>query len=541
MIRRPLIGLLAVGMSLTLAGPATSAQPLAKKKATGKLRVVVSGTGTYQVVGKGIKRRATKTKTFKLPTGKYRIKASSATITPRKVRVKKGKKTKAKVTFATTPPAPKPSPSPTPTPTPTPPRFTPGAVQRISENASGEPGSPSTSRGAVWSPDGTMVAFPSYAGNLVADDTNLSTDIFVKHLATGFVQRISTNESGEQTRGGDSYNPVWSPDSRRIAFDSSATNLAVNATTGSRKVYVKDITTGAIQTVSTRIDGQVANGGAYQPSWSPDGTRIAFLSSATNLVVDSSPGIHLFVKTIGTGAVQRVSTSSIGVPANGVVYDAAWSPDSRSLAFTSLASNLIPGDTNGKRDVFVKTLATGEISRVSTSGSGGQANGDSERPSWSPDGTRIAFESLASDLINGDTNAQRDVFVKTIRSGAVQRISTSSNGSQGNGASQVPDWSPDGKHVAFQSQSGNLVSGDTNGTWDLFARDMATGTVKRLSTSASGTQVAAGISEFFDVGDTQPGSAWSPDSTRILFNSTSTDLLPAGGNGWEQVYAKVLP
>lgn len=294
-----------------------------------------------------------------------------------------------------------------------------GAVQRVASDSSCP----------KWSPDGARIAFASGADNLVPGDTNGTWDVFVTTLATGAVQRVNTDATGTQANSGSSCGPVWSPDGTRIAFASNASNLVAGDTNDARDVFVKTLATGAIQRINTDNVGTQANKNySFGPLWSPDGASIAFVSRADNLVPgDTNNDYDVFVKTLSTGAIQRVNTDASGGQANyhmELGIGLSWSPDGTRIAFSSGATNLVPGDTNGVPDVFVKTLATGAIQRVSTDAAGNQADGTdangvrysgpSYHPVWSPDGTRIAFASDAPGLVPGDTNGALDVFVKTL-------------------------------------------------------------------------------------------------------------------------------
>ena len=185
---------------------------------------------------------------------------------------------------------------------------------------------------------------------------------------------------------------------------------------------------------------------------------------------DTNGREDVFVKNLVTGAVRLVSTSARGRLGAGDSFDPVFSPDGRRIAFTSSAPDLVRRDTNGGSDIFVKTLASGAISRASTTSKGGQADGASYSPDFSPDGRRIAFVSGAPNLVRRDTNGSFDIFVKALASGAISRASTSSSGAQANGASYSPDFSPDGSRIAFVSDAPNLVAGDTNGWLDVFVK-----------------------------------------------------------------------
>src|SRR5262249_45043093 len=130
--------------------------------------------------------------------------------------------------------------------------------------------------------------------------------------------------------------------------------------------------------------------------------------------------------------VERISVSADGAQGNGSSFFVATSADGRYVAFESFAGNLVPGDTNGKADVFVRDRLTGSIERVSVSSSGVQGNGASGLPSISADGRYVVFESDADNLVPGDTNAATDVFVRDRVLGTTTRVSVSSSGAQGN-------------------------------------------------------------------------------------------------------------
>jgi Tol biopolymer transport system component len=283
--------------------------------------------------------------------------------------------------------------------------------------------------------------------------------------------------------------------------------------------------------VSVSAKGGAGNGNSFSPSFSPDGSQVVFASRAANLVAGDTNGqADIFVKTLATGAVQRVSTNAGGVAANDDCYAPTFSPDGTKIAFSSDASNLVPGDTNKTFDIFVKTLASGAIERVSTSTAGVQGNGSSEEAVFSPDGTRIAFQSAATNLVPRDSNAQIDVFVKTFSTGALTRVSANAKGVQGDGASTAPVFSPDSTKVAFQSSATNLVTGDINAVADVFAKTLATGAIERLSTDADGDQ---------GNGDSA-APAFSADGTRIAFASSAANLIPGDTNRVADVFVKEL-
>jgi len=197
----------------------------------------------------------------------------------------------------------------------------------------------------------------------------------------------------------------------------------------------------------------------------------------------SSPSNSSIVRKI-----SRISIASDGTQANDSSGSAALSSDGRYLAFVSNATNLVNGDTGGVVDVFVHDRLTGETTRVSVASGGTQANSSSDYPSISADGRYVAFESYASNLVSGDTNETFDVFVHDRQEKRTIRVSVSSNGTQGNSFSRYPSISADGRYVTFMSLANNLVNGDTGPHEDIFLHDMETGQTSLVSIASDGSQ-----------------------------------------------------
>jgi Tol biopolymer transport system component len=181
-------------------------------------------------------------------------------------------------------------------------------------------------------------------------------------------------------------------------------------------------------------------------------------------------------RDLQTGVITRVSEDAAGAQGNWSSDNPSLSADGRFVAFQSIASNLVAGDTNGTGDVFVKDLQTGAITRVSTEGAGS--------PSISADGRFVAFASNADNLVPGDTNGFTDVFVKDLQTGAITRVSLDAAGAQGNSHSSSPSLSADGRLVAFWSYANNLVAGATGAQGNNTSEEpsiSADGRVRRVS------------------------------------------------------------
>jgi Tol biopolymer transport system component len=345
-----------------------------------------------------------------------------------------------------------------------------GQTMRVSVSSGGLQANGNSEDPSI-SADGRYVAFGSSASNLVEGDTNGYGDVFVHDRHTGQTTRASVATSGSQasTR---SYAASISADGRYVAFESDANNLVVGDTNNCTDIFVRDRQTGETTRVSVATGGAQGNAASANSFVSADGRYVIFHSHADNLVTgDINEYADIFVRDRQTGQTTRVSLASAGTQANGSSYDGSISADGRCVTFRSYASNLVSGDTNDRADIFVHDRMTGETTRVSVGLWGVQANGYSDGPSISAGGRYVTFFSYASNLVSDDTNIRSDVFVHDRLMNQTSRVSVASNGTQGDANSDYPSISADGRYVAFMSQAGNLVSGDTNGVSDIFVRD----------------------------------------------------------------------
>jgi Tol biopolymer transport system component len=341
------------------------------------------------------------------------------------------------------------------------------------------------------SADGRFVAFDSDASNLVSGDTNNRSDVFVHDRNTGTTTRVSVRSNGDQaTTGFGSYTASISADGRFVVFLSGASNLIPGDSNGVDDVFVHDRQTATTSRVSVGFNGDQANADNFSPSISADGRFVAFSSGASNLVSGDANGtFDVFVRDRQAGTTTAVSVRSNGDQANNVSYTPSISADGRYVAFVSLAANLVRGDTNGKSDVFVHDRQTATTSRVSLRSNGDQANNRrSDEPSISADGRYVAFVSLAANLVPGDTNGKADVFVHDRQSATTSRVSLRSNGDDVNWPSLDPSVSADGRYVAFRSGAATLVPGDTNRAVDVFVHNRQTATTSRVSLRSNGDQ-----------------------------------------------------
>jgi Tol biopolymer transport system component len=419
---------------------------------------------------------------------------------------------------------------------------------------------------ATISADGRFIAFGSDASNMVSGDTNDTDGIFIRDRQTGKTELVSIR-TDQVPSGGSS--PSISSDGRFVAFSvseapgSDATRRAVvfdrvAATTEplvvsgnvsrtplnsgqpaisgdgqwvafvtAGQVFARHRVTGAAQLVSASAEGAPANHDCFSPAISGDGRFIAFWSSATNLVPGDTNGRRdIFVRDRQTGKTELVSVAADGAPGNADSYSPALSADGRFVSFVSEANNLVPGDTNGRDDLFVRDRQSGKTELVSVTPSGAPAGGQGR--AISADGRFVAFASWANNLVPGDTNESNDIFVRDRQSGTTELVSVTVSSAPANNHSSIPAISADGRFVAFISWADNLVPGDTNGTYDVFVRDRQMGKTELVSIGISGV----------------PANNWSgppaisADGRFVAFQSLARNLVPENVGGGLYVYVR---
>ncbi|MBP9503407.1 MAG: hypothetical protein KBF17_14700 [Candidatus Promineofilum sp.] len=341
-----------------------------------------------------------------------------------------------------------------------------GTTSRVSVKSDGAQGN-----GDSYSPDisddGRFVVFMSEADNLVAGDTNWASDIFLHDRQTGTTSRVSLGPGGAQSEGW-SESPVISGDGRFVAFMSDAPDFVADDNNDVYDVFVRDLTAGVTSRVSVATNGAEGNSDSWYPSLSYDGRYVAFESVADNLVTGDNGGFwDIFVHDRTEKKTSRVSVKTGGGQGAGDSYSAAISSDGSAIAFESGAS-LVTGDTNNATDIFVHDRQAVTTSRVSVKTGGTQVSNDSYAAAISADGRTVAFASLANNLVGGDTNNASDVFLHDRQTGETSRVSVNNAGTQGDLDSDAPDLSSDGLLIVFSSYAKNLVANDTNNKADIF-------------------------------------------------------------------------
>jgi Tol biopolymer transport system component len=342
---------------------------------------------------------------------------------------------------------------------------------------------------ATISADGRFVAFASIAENLVPNDTNLSSDVFVRDRRTDTIERVSVGPLGVQGDGNSGWlsllgTPDISRDGRFVAFASEASNFVLGDVPGTADVFVHDRRTHTTELISRDFATGFPAGGSNAPSISADGRFVAFRSFSDRLIPEGNANFanHAYVVDRLTHAVKRVDVSNDGELAEVGVFNILISANGRVVAFDSGSGNLVPGDGDVATDVFAHDLRTGKTEGITTRRPTDTFTGDSFLNSISADGRFIGFESTDVTLLRNDRNGSfSDAFVFDRERRRLRLVSLNSDGQQGNDDSFGALVSDDGDLVVFSSRASNLVRRDTNQAIDVFRRDLEEGKTERLA------------------------------------------------------------
>lgn len=340
----------------------------------------------------------------------------------------------------------------------------------------------------------------------------------------------STSDAGEKSNGWSSH-PTISPDGTTVAFGSEATNLDPADLDEFTDVYVNDFTTGDLRLASTSDTGVKGDGTSEPHALSADGTRVLFESTAKNLDPGDRDGrSDVYVKDLKTGDLMLASTSETGVKSNGYSWAGDISADGTRVLFTSNATNLVARDGDGQPDVYLKDLTNGQLTLVSTSERGVKGDKHSWGAELSADGSRVALISSATNLHPADHDDIRDVYVKHVVTGSLTLASSSDTGVKGNDDAISASLSADGRRVAFDSLATNLDPGDPDEVRDVFLKVLATGNLALVSTSAAGVK---GDADSF-------APSFSGNGADVAFTSDANNLHPAEGDPYYDVFVKHL-
>lgn len=350
-------------------------------------------------------------------------------------------------------------------------------------------------------PDGRYIVFYSKATNLVPTDTNGVGDVFVYDNQEHTIVRISVSSLGAQADANSAEGHI-SYDGSQVAFSSLADNLASETGALDYDVFVRDRDTdtdgildepGSVRTFRISIGPSGTEPDTYnnlRPNISGNGRYVSFMSDSTNLVsppdTDSYKDVFVLDRDAdGNGVfddiaaggthMAKVSVDPDGNAADGDSYldeSAPMSENGRYISFPSDADNLVQEDFNGYTDIFVRDLQTQATSLVSYGPGGVAALEDSYEPYISSDGSQVAFQSSADNLVSGDTNGWDDCIIHDMKTGDNLQASLAWDGSQGNASSALCAISAGGNALVFFSDATNLVPNDTNGKRDAFVFEL---------------------------------------------------------------------
>jgi MYXO-CTERM domain-containing protein len=340
---------------------------------------------------------------------------------------------------------------------------------------------------------------------------------------------------------GESFDSRITPDGRYVTFASTASNLVAGDTNASPDVFVKDLSTGAVERVSVATGGAQAISGAgsldqRNSAITPDGRFVFFLSDAPNLVAgDVDQTLELFVRDRTAATTTRVLASGTVAPASVV----SVSDDARYVAFDT-PYQLVPADTDGANDVYVLDRQTSAFERASVTNAGTPADGPSASPRISANGSLVAFTSIATNL---DALGIGGLFVHDRGTGTNDRVSLNAAGGAvatnpantcgGGVCLALGGMSADGRYLTFATTDNGVAPGDTNaGTfdWDIFVRDRTLATTKLASASSTGEGANSYVAT---------ASSISADGRYVAFVSASNNLAPSGTTN-AQLYRRDL-
>ncbi|MEN4017111.1 MAG: Ig-like domain-containing protein [Methanobacterium sp.] len=414
-------------------------------------------------------------------------------------------------------------------------------IERVSISTNGSESNYGCSEPSISS-DGRYIAFSSYANNLVENDTNGHSDIFVHDRVLNITERNSISSTGTESNG-DSFEPSISADGSFVAFVSHATNLVDDDTNDAGDIFVYDRLFKLTKRISLASNGEQSNSNSNEPSISGNGNYIAFTSWASNLVEnDTNDWGDVFVYNRITGTLERISISNNGneqlMPPNSMIrvgYEPSISDDGRYVAFTSYAENLAGGDNNNCQDIFLHDRVLKTTKRVSISCNGHEANGNSENPSINSNGRYIAFTSDANNLVEDDSNPWRDIFVHDTETGITEKVSIFISEET---ISRNPSISGDGHFIAFEATKGEQVReaglnenspyifADVANGHNIFLHDRTLKTTNRISTSY--------IWEEADSSSYNPSI--SDDGSFVAFSSYAGNLVPGDSNHCADIF-----
>ena len=406
----------------------------------------------------------------------------------------------------------------------------PAAAQELVSVAGNGTQGDSYSEEASVSANGRFVAFQSSAANFAAGDRpatrpfgDSEADIFVVDTQTGVIELISAGLDGLPANA--SREPALSGDGRYVAFESRATNLVPNDTNDAPDIFLFDRQNGTLVRINLGPNGEEADGLSSEAAISDDGRFVVFESTAPNLVSDDmNERRDVFLWSRESGSIERISIAHDGGDPDNISDQPRISATGRFIVFESNAMNLVPVDTNSRRDVFLFDRALGTMEIVDVAVDGAQSDATSRNPAVSSDGRYVAFDSGATNLVPDMLDSSSNIFVKDRQTGVVELISQSSSGVPADAFCEEPSMSTDGRFVAFDCPATSLVGTETGGTESIYLYDRVRRHMAIVSTNEEG----------------EPGTARSyrPEigADVVAFSSIAANLVPDDVNDEEDIF-----
>ena len=404
-----------------------------------------------------------------------------------------------------------------------------GTIALVDVAPDGTPGNGGVG-GSDISDDGRYVAFASTSDNLVPDDVNGTTDIFVRDTQTGTTTLVSGGLNGQPANDWAEYAAAISGNGRYVAFTSSASNLVPDDTNNDRDVFVHDRQTGVTTRASVFAAGREIQGISSGETISDNGRLIAFIVTAFSGMDDEGRWLNgqaAYLHDMQTGKTTRVSLQSDG-GTNLSVFQVAIAGNGKRVVFSGFGDWI--GDGGVSTGIFVHDRTSGATVRANLPATGDTLPG-ATNPSISKDGTRVSWESY-EPYVPADTNVTGDVYVRDLIADTTTLATANRNGTNaGNSYSTSGRLAANGRYVAFYSSSSDLAARDVNGNVsDVFVRDLTTGRTTAASSTPAGT---TGNADSFD-------GVTSANGSRIVFRSNATDLGIDPGDGHQHLFVRCV-
>jgi Tol biopolymer transport system component len=376
--------------------------------------------------------------------------------------------------------------------------LTTGRTERLNGTPDGTDGGNGSVSLARFAEGGRSVVFATTDSNLGPLDANGVSDLYLHDLATGETRLLTSDPPGTSSANGASTGPIVSGDGRVVVFTSSASDLGATDANGAPDTYVLDLSTGEIHLVSVNLAGEAAGtaaGAGVAAAPSSDGTKVPFLSAAGGIVSTPTTGTNAYVRDLAAGTTSLVSigTGGAALPA-GTALGAVVDPTGARAAVRWRVTGTPTTD-----QIYLHELSSATTALASGNG---QTPGDgiSTGPVFSPDGSQLAFTSSASNLVAGDGNGFNDVFVHTVGQDGLYLVTHDVNGVPANRPSSSPSFSPDGSKLAFVTGGANIVPGFPAISGELYLRDLESRSAELVSlepTGAAGANFTSAVAARF--------------------------------------------